>query len=269
MYIYLQEFQKTLMSGIKKIGLIIISIVVLASCVPNRKVVYVQDSDEMKVQQMDNMYFIDEPLDNLIRQGDELYIKVTSADESQTNFNQDRQTISRDPSLFSYTVDDEGAIKLPYVDKVKLSGLTLVEASDLIEEELSQYLLYPSVFIRFVNNKVTILGEVRSPGVYVFNYKNVNILQAIGYANDITTFGNREKVTIVREKGEYRSKYTVDLLSDELLTSKYYMVKSNDIIYVEPLKSKKWDMDTFPYDLLLSAASLTIVVLTFMITYLN
>jgi polysaccharide export outer membrane protein len=145
----------------------------------------------------------------------------------------------------------------------------LLEASDKIEEELSQYLLYPSVFVRFINNKVTVLGEVNQPGVYVFNYKNVNILQAIGYANDIATFGNRNKVLIVREEGEYRSKEYVDLTSDELLESEFYMVKSNDVIYVEPLKSKKWGMDTFPYDLLLSMVSLTIVVLTFMVTYLK
>ena len=107
------------------------------------------------------------------------------------------------------------------------------------------------------------------PGVYVFNYKSVNILQAIGYANDIATFGNRKNVLIIREEGEYRSKHEIDITSDALLTSEYYMVKSNDIIYVEPLKSKKWGMDTFPYDLLLSMASLTIVVLTFMVTYLN
>jgi len=257
------------MSGIKNIVVLLVTIAVVSSCVPNKKVVYVQDSKEMAAQQVDNMYFIGEPLDDVILQGDELYIKVTSADETQTNFNQDRQSISRDPSLLSYTVGDDGNIKLPYINRVKLSGLTLVEASDLIETELSQYLLYPSVFIRFVNNKVTLLGEVNSPGVYVFNYKSVNILQAIGYANDIATFGNREKVLIVREEGGFRSKQIVDLTSNELLSSKYYMIQSNDIIYVEPLKSKKWDMATFPYDLLLSMVSLTIVVLTFMITYLQ
>jgi len=257
------------MSGLSKIIVAVVFATMLASCIPNRKIVYVQDSNEMISQQIDNMYFIDEPSDNLIRQGDELYIEVNSADETQTNFNQNRQSYGRDPSLISYTVDEEGYIKLPYVNRIRLAGLTLVQASDQVEEELSQYLLYPSVFIRYVNNKVTILGEVNNPGVYIFNYKSVNILQAIGYANDIATFGNRKNVTIVREEGDYRSKYTVDLTSDELLASKYYMVKSNDIIYVEPLRQKKWGMDTFPYDLLLSIASLTIVVLTFMITYLN
>jgi len=253
---------------IKKSSLFIL-VVLVASCVPIRKTSIVQDDKAMRVQQHDNMYFIDEPVDNLIRPGDEMYIRVSSADEATTSFNDNRQDRIYDPSVISYNVDEEGYVKLPYINRIKLSGLTLAEASESIEKELAQYLYFPSIFIRFVNNKVTILGEVNSPGVYVFNYKNINILQAIGYANDISTFGNRQNVLIVREEGEFRSKYVVDLTSDELLTSKHYLVKSNDIIYVEPLKSKVWGMDTFPYDLLLSIASVTIVVMTFMVTYLN
>ena len=255
------------MIPIRKIIPLVAMSAILFSCVPNRKVSIVQDSKEMTAQQRDNMYFIEEESDDLIRSGDELYIKVTSADETQTSFNQGGNETVRDPSVISYTVDESGDIKLPYINRIRLSGLYLHEASDKIENELSQYLLHPSVFIRFVNNKVTILGEVNRPGVYVFNYKNINILQAIGYASDIATFGNREKVLVIRNEGEYVSKHLLDLTSDELLTSKYYMVKSNDIIYVEPLKSKMWGLDTFPYDLLLSIASLTIVVLTFMINY--
>ncbi len=255
------------MIPVRKPGIFVLLAVAALSCVPNRKVSLVQDSKEMAAQQRDNMYFIDEVSDNLIRTGDELYIKVTSADETQTSFNQGGNETVRDPSVISYTVEGDGDIKLPYINRVRLTGLSLLEASDKIEEELSQYLLHPSVFIRFVNNKVTILGEVNRPGVYMFNYKNINILQAIGYANDISTFGNREKVLVVRNEGDYRSKHVLDLTSDALLTSKFYMVKSNDIIYVEPLRSKMWGLDTFPYDLLLSIASLTIVIFTFMITY--
>jgi len=238
------------------------------SCVPIDKVADVQDDKTMTQQQLDNIYFIDESTDNAIRPGDELFIEVTSADDGPTNFADRSQGLVRDPSVISYSVDDDGYIKLPYIKKIKVSGLTLFEASDMIENELAQYLYIPSVFLRFVNNKVTILGEVQRPGVYAFNYKNINLLQAIGYAGDVSTFGNRQNVLIVREEGDYRSKYIVDLTSDELLVSPLYMVKSNDIIYVEPLKSKKWGMDTFPYNLVFSAASMTIVVLTFMANYL-
>lgn len=257
------------MYSFRKIFLALMLVLAAGSCVPIKKTSYVQDDKSMQVQQMDNMYFIDEPTDDRIRPGDELYIKVSSADEGETAFNDGSSDRMFDPSVISYTVDEEGYIKLPYVNRIKLSGLSLVEASDSMEKELAQYLYFPSVFVRFVNNKVTILGEVFNPGVYVFNYKSINILQAIGYAGDISIFGNRKNVLIVRDEGDYRSKHKIDLTSDELLTSKYYMVKSNDIIYVEPLKSKKWGMEEFPYDLLFSMVSLTIVVLTFMVTYLN
>ena len=117
--------------------LLMLVLLIAGSCVPNRKIVYVQDDRAMIQEQADNMYFIDESLDEAIRQGDELYIRVTSADETQTNFNQDRDQYARDPSLVSYTVDQEGYIKLPYVERIKLTGLTLMEASDLVEQELS------------------------------------------------------------------------------------------------------------------------------------
>lgn len=256
-------------NGIRITCLIMLALSAVVSCVPIKKVAYVQDSREMITQQIENMYFVEEQLDNTIRPGDELFVRVSSADEEQTAFNENTRDRIADPTVISYTVDEDGYIKLPYIKRIKLSGLALHEASESIESELSQFLYIPSVFIRFVNNKVTILGEVNRPGVYVFNYKSINILQAIGYANDVSTFGNRRNVLIIRDEGGYSSKYEIDITSDQLLASKYYMIKSNDIIYVEPLKSKKWDMDTFPYDLLLSIASMTIVVLTFMITYLN
>ena len=208
------------MIPIRKIIPLVTLSAILFSCVPNRKVSIVQDSKEMAAQQRDNMYFMEEESDNLIRMGDELYIRVTSADETQTSFNQARNENVNDPSMISYTVDEAGEIKLPYINRIRLTGLTLHEASDKIENELTQYLLHPSVFIRFVNNKVTILGEVNRPGVYVFNYKNINILQAIGYANDVATFGNRREVLVIRDEGEYRSKHVLDLTSDELLTAR-------------------------------------------------
>lgn len=257
------------MCRVIKLGFIALVMVFLASCVSNKKVVLVQNVGNGSVEEINNMYFVEEPVDNTIRQGDELYMKISSADETETVF--DRSTDERiyDPALLSYTVDDDGYIKLPYVDKVKVAGLLLGEAADKIEKELDQYLRIPSVFVRFVNNKVTILGEVNRPGVYVFNYKSVNILQAIGYANDVSNFGNRQKVLIIREEGDHRSKYMIDLTSTSLLSSPYYMVKSNDVIYIEPLKRKKWGMSEFPWDLLLSTVSLSIVVLTFMVTYLR
>lgn len=236
---------------------------IFTSCVSLRETAYVQQE---KPGDPSDIQYIGTQIDNIITPGDELYIRITSADEERTTFDYQDQARVTDPTLLSYTVSDDGTIKLPYIGRIIVSDITLEEASDKIEEALKQYLYIPSVYIRFINTKVTVLGEVRSPGVYMFNYKNINILQAIGYANEITEFGNRRNVLIIREEGVRRTRHFVDLTSDDLLESEWYLIKSDDIIYVEPLKRKKWGMATVPYNLILSVITTAIVVITFVNT---
>jgi polysaccharide biosynthesis/export protein len=230
------------------------------SCVPRHRLVYVQPDRDARMQ------FTGQKIDNIIRPGDELYIRITSADEERTAIMYQDARAVYDPTLLSHTVSDDGTIKLPYIGRILLAELTLEEASDEIEAALSDYLFIPSAYIRFVNTKVTVLGEVRNPGVFVFNYKNINILQAVAYANDINEFGNRQRVLIIREEdGMRRTKHYIDLTSDSLLESEWYHIKSDDIIYVEPLGRKKWGIEAVPYNLILSVITTTLVV----ITYLN
>ena len=249
-------------------SLIVLAIVgsIFSSCVPVKKVAYVQSESKLTDKELNELNFIGKDIDSKIRPGDELYIRISSADEVQTAFSMENQRQFYDPSLLSYIVDEDGQIKLPYIGRTNIAELTLDEASDSIEAGLSKYLYIPSVFIKFINNKVTILGEVNDPGVYVFNYKNINILQAIGYASEVSNFGNREKVLLIREDGNSRTKHYLDLTDERLLESEYYLLKSNDIVYVEPLKRKRWGMVSVPYDLILSVISTTIVIITFINT---
>ncbi len=248
----------------KPIIFLVLFITVFSSCIPVSRLAYVQSD---RRQDPNEMVYTGQHIDDIIRPGDELYIRISSADEESTIFSAQGQTGNvYDPSLLSYTVSEDGTIKLPYIGRIQLSNLTLEEASDSIEVNLAQYLFIPSVYIRFINTKVTVLGEVNSPGLYMFNYKNINIMQAIGYANDITEFGNRHNVLIIREEGNRKTKQHVDLLSDDLLESEWYLIKSNDIIYVEPLRRKKWGMSTVPYNLILSVISTGIVLMTFINT---
>jgi len=245
----------------------IIALVYLAtSCIPNSRLVYVQTDKELHPNEEEELFFFGDAPDNTIRPGDELYVRVTSSDDEPTSFPDQGQSNIFDPTLISYTVDEEGYIKLPYIQKVKVRDLTLPQASDTIEHELSQYLYFPSVFIKFVGNRVTILGEVNQPGVYIFNYRNINILQAVGYAGDITEWGNRQRVLLIREDGNRKMKKYVDVTQDDLLTSDYFLLKSNDIVYVEPLKRKRWGMNMVPYSLILSVISTAIVIMTFINT---
>ncbi len=251
----------------KKITLRVLYILVFAvmlftSCVPRSRLSYVQSEPGTRPY---DMQYIGKPADNVIRPGDEIFIRITSADEERTAIMfQDQTRGNIDPTLLSHTVSEDGTIKLPYIGRIKLAELTLEEASDKIEADLSDFLFIPSAYLRFVNTKVSVLGEVRNPGVFVFNYKNINILQAVAYANDITEFGNRRNVLIIREEdGMRRTKQFVDLTSDDILESEWYTLKSDDIIYVEPLGRKKWGMAAVPYNLILSVITTTLVVITY------
>jgi polysaccharide biosynthesis/export protein len=106
---------------------------------------------------------------------------------------------------------------LPYTGKIKLSELTIDEATIIIETELSQYLYQPVASIKLVNTRITILGEVAAPGVYTVSNKPINIYQAIGYAGDITAFGNRKKGADRAGREQYCTKKYVDLTNDAIL----------------------------------------------------
>jgi polysaccharide biosynthesis/export protein len=255
-----------LKNKIKKYGLqlILIFVMIVSACAPTKKAAYLSRQEGTEIERKpDQAFYILDSIDNLIRPGDELYISVTSSDEGPTNFNRQGLDRNYNTDLISYSVDEEGNVKLPYIGKIKVSDYTLQEAEDTIEEALSQFLFYPSVSIKFINNRVTLLGEVRNPGVYTFNYKTINIYQAIGYASDLTEFGNRKNVLLVRQEGNEITKKYLDLTRDEMLTSEWFQIKSNDVIYVEPLSRKQWGIQTFPYNLLISLVSTTLVILSF------
>lgn len=224
------------------------------SCVPVKRIAYVQSDQQM--------VFHGEPGDIRIRPGDEVLIRINSADEVPAIFTGEAGQ-RQDPRLMTYIVNEQGKVRLPYIGMVNISGLTLEEAAEKIENSLTDYLYLPSVFMRFMNTKVTVLGEVGRPGVYMFDYKNINILQSIGYAGDIGEFGNRRNVLIIREDAGERQKKYVDLTNASVLESEWYNLKSGDIVFVEPLGRKKWGMATVPYNLILTVISTSIFVYTF------
>jgi len=168
-----------------------------------------------------------------------------------------------DITLVSYTVREDGYLNLPYAGEVRVEGLTLVEVSEKIEEVLSGFLNQPSVFVKFVNKNITVLGEVARPGRYTFSEKNINIFQALGMAGDITYYGNRNRVMIIREENDIISRNYVDLTKSSVYGSYYYFLKPNDIVYVQPLKRRRWGFRDFPFQLVLSASTTFVLILNY------
>ena len=246
-----------------KTGLFFFGILLLgfiSSCVSNKQAVYVQPGKEKKI---DFEAVLKEP--RKIKLGDELYIRVNSEREETNMFSEwDNNTMAQQNiTLASYRVDKDGSIRFPLVGKIRVQGLSLEEAANVIEKSLIGIITRPIVTIHFVNNTVTVLGEVNAPGRYDFNEQKINIFQALGYAGDIAYFGNRKHVMLVREENGIIQRHYFDLTDENLLESDYFFVLPNDVIYVEPLKRRNWGFETFPWGITMGIISTTLVILTF------
>src|SRR5699024_1514139 len=122
--------------------------------------------------------------------------------------------------------------------KVKLAGLTTFQAQDLIKQKASVVYATPNVQVRFANFKVTILGDVTRPAAYTLSNERVSVLDALGLAGDLTIFGKRENVLLIRDDNGKKDFARLNLNSKDLFNSPYYYLKQNDVIYVEPNKGK-------------------------------
>jgi polysaccharide export outer membrane protein len=135
-------------------------------------------------------------------------------------------------------VDQTGNINFPFVGEIFIENLTLEEAQQRIEEEVGQYLSNISITVKFVNNRVAVLGEVRVPGEYAFSRDQVTILQALSFAGDITDYGNKKDVILIRESQNQINYHYLDLSDKEVVASEYYYIIPNDVIIVRPIKLK-------------------------------
>ena len=175
--------------------------------------------------------------------------------------------------LMGYVVDNEGYIDFPVLGPIKVSGLTRWELSELIKNKLLEggYLTDAVVTVEFMNFKVSVIGEVNSPGTYSVEGDKVTILQAISLARDLTIFGQRENVSVIRERDGERTIYEVNLCDVSLFKSPAYYLQQNDIVYVQPsdIKARQSTTDDKALrmtSILVSSGSLLVSVATLIIS---
>ncbi len=226
------------------------------SCVTQRSVEYMQDRYE-GVKEFNEAEFPDYKL----KPNDELYIQISSLDEATTNVFSSSisqasfSTGSIQPygaSLLSYSIDREGYLLLPIIGNILVKGKTLSQVSLILKDSLRNILSQPVVSVKLVNRYVSVLGEVRNPGHYPFSQDKLSVFDAIGLAGDITDYGNRNKVILVRNENGINTRSNIDLTSSEILSSGYYYLRPNDLIYIKPLRNKFWGMRQFPFTILFS-----------------
>jgi polysaccharide export outer membrane protein len=163
-----------------------------------------------------------------------------------------------------YLVDKEGNIDFPILGIIKAGGLTTPQLKELLKAKLDKYLQDPIINIRLLNYKVTILGEVGRPSTYSIPSERITVVDAIGMAGDLTIFGKRENVLLVREENGKRNFIRLNLTSSSVFQSPYYYLKQNDIVYVEPNKSKVASTDVTQLKRITIATSLiTLLIVIF------
>jgi polysaccharide export outer membrane protein len=181
-----------------------------------------------------------------IQPNDVLSIQVFSR-----TINQEQAAIFNLPAttantLQGYQVNLDGTINMPVIGNIKAAGLSNNQLQALLVQKLIEYVKNPAVLVRFLQFNVNVLGEVRAPGIHTFLVDRVTVIDALSSAGDLTDYGKREDVTVIREAGGKKIYYTIDLRSRELFKSPVYMLQPNDVVYVAPNKVKLKNLNVDP-----------------------
>jgi polysaccharide export outer membrane protein len=237
----------------------------VTSCGSKKDILYFQDIERFPLHTADSAKYQLRIVPN-----DNLLITVSASNPVAAEpFNSVNLTTSYTSGLEwkGYLVDEKGEINFPVIGKVAIGNLTKAEAEKLLEDKLSNYIQLPVVNIRFMNYKISILGEVKNPGVYTINDEKVSLPEAISLAGDLTIYGQRRNVRIYRMENGEKKYYTVDLTSPLVFSSPYYYLQQNDIIYVEPNKARA-GASTYNQSLplIFSAVSILVTIASFVIT---
>lgn len=231
------------MKKITKILLVFSFIIVLLnSCSMAKKVPYFKNlessNEEIPVVQNEPIIHNDDMLSIVISAIDPLTVVPFNLPIISYS-SPGEEKLSTTPVMQPYVVDVNGEINFPILGKLKIGGLKKSEVATLIKEKLQPYLKDPIVTIQFLNYKITILGEVSRPGTYTITNEHTSILQALGIAGDLTIYGRRDNVLLIREMEGGKKEYVrIDLNKTDILSSPFYYLQQNDIIYVEPNKTK-------------------------------
>ncbi|OON65682.1 polysaccharide biosynthesis/export family protein [Hymenobacter sp. CRA2] len=238
----------------------------LAACVPQSRLVYLQNPQYSK---QTPVAVANEPTPYHIQPNDVLSVRVQSAQPALNDiFNvTDGRTLSNgDPGnmfLAGYSVDNEGNINLPTVGRVKLAGLTLEQAQQTIQREITKYARDSNVLVKLLSFKVTVLGDVKAPGRYFIYNGQANVLEALGMAGDLTEFGNRQNVKLVRQTDKGSAVVLLDLTDPNILASPYYYLLPNDALYVEPLRARTSRANASNFALVFAGISAVVLVLNY------
>lgn len=244
----------------------VLAFLMLSSCIQYKNIPYLQEETASE-------YEINPPKEEYkVRKGDLLHIDLKTFETSTKEFFEGTQGAglqgagggTGNPQLFfkDFTVDQAGMIDLPIVGKLAVEGKVLSVISTELEGKLKSYIKFTKINIRLANYRVTVLGEVNNTGVQYIYESSYTLLQALSNAGDLTEFGNRKNVKLIRKNGSKVKSILIDLTNPQFLSSEYYYLQPDDLIYVEPIKAKTLKSNVQNVGILVSIISIAATLFT-------
>jgi polysaccharide export outer membrane protein len=237
--------------------LILSFLVILSSCVTNKKLTYLQ-YEGVPADTIASMT----PADYKVLPYDNLFIRVITPDPQWAAMfntmpvtNSSVSVTEQSADLISYPVDGAGTILLPYAGRIEVAGKTLDVITSDVEIMLKGFIADASVTVKMINNYVSIIGEVSKPGRYPIYKDRLNIFQALAMGGDLTDFSNRQGLQIIRQSPAGNIIREFSLTDRSIMSSEFFYVMPNDVIYALPMKGRFFKMNEFPYTIILSAVT--------------
>lgn len=240
-------------------AIIFLTMIFTVSCVPTKQLSYFNDLNELQEPG------VNPRTQKLIMPFDRIYIKVISID-AQTNqiFGATEEMRSgMDNGILGYLVDETGNINFPFIGNINVGSLTTAKAAEKIQKALDDYVPKTSVIVKYIDNQVTVIGEVKNQGIYSFLQDKLNIYEALGLGGGLTQYGDRKKIILIRNEGAKIMHYRLDLSDSKIAGKDTYYILPNDVVVVEPLKAISTSYQNITYTTILSSITTLIAVLLF------
>ena len=239
--------------------LLLLAIFILSSCITNRDLEYISSNKEIKEVKANKQ-------DYRLQAGDLLSVQISTVTEQQHDFfnkeeNSNSQLMIQNPYLYGYLIKNDGFLDLPSFGLIKAEGFTISELENIIKQIADSYFEQPVVKLNIINFEISILGEVNSPGSYKIVDPETNILYALSLAGDMTQFGNRKKVKIIRNENEINRVFYVDLTTNGVLNNTDFILQSHDIIYVAPLSKQFYAFNNITNVVSMALSAITLYLL--------
>ena len=221
-----------------KIIIVFIGLFTIVSCTSSKKIAYLEKTSELSSELK---------FETTLQPDDQLMIIVNSENPEiaapynlkSVSVQGTNETGITQERMQNYILDQEGNIDFPLIGKINLLGLNRNQASEKIKGILKKgYINDPSIYIRLLNFKISVLGEVNKPGVYPVQGERVTLIEALALAGDLTIYGKRNSILLIREKNGVKTYEKIDITKTDFINSKNYYLSQNDVIYVEPNKTK-------------------------------